>query len=57
MLSQCEPMQSISSDVVLISIPNRKEIDEIVFEVDCQMISMKGGADIDIGQSSLPDAP
>lgn len=27
----------------------RKEIDGIVYEVDCQMITVKAGADIDIG--------
>ncbi|GBE79476.1 translationally controlled tumor-associated [Sparassis latifolia] len=26
-----------------------KEIDDVVFEVDCQMITVKAGADIDIG--------
>ena len=27
-----------------------KEVDNIVYEVDCQMITMKKGADVDIGQ-------
>lgn len=30
----------------------RKEVDGIVFEVDCQMIVIKPGADVDIGQHS-----
>ena len=29
----------------------RKEVDDIVYEVDCQMITVKAGADVDIGSS------
>jgi hypothetical protein len=28
-----------------------KTVDDIVYEVDCQMITIKAGADIDIGQT------
>ena len=28
----------------------RKEVDDIVYEVDCAMIQVKEGADVDIGQ-------
>jgi len=31
----------------------RKLVDDIVYEVDCQMIMVKGGADVDIGMSFL----
>lgn len=31
------------------SLRSRKEIDGIVYEVDCQMITVKAGADVDIG--------
>lgn len=30
-----------------------KVIDDIVYEVDCQMITIKAGADVDIGMSLL----
>jgi hypothetical protein len=33
---------------------HRKDIDDIVYEVDCQMVTVKAGAaDVDIGKSSL----
>ena len=31
-----------------------KEVDGIVYEVDCQMIIVKAGADVDIGDPSAP---
>lgn len=31
-----------------------KEVDGIVYEVDCQMIAVKPGADIDIGDPNAP---
>jgi hypothetical protein len=34
-------------------LPPRKEVEDIVYEVDCQMIVVKAGADIDIGQKSF----
>ena len=30
---------------------HRKEIDDIVYEVDCQNMTVKPGADVDIGQT------
>lgn len=30
-----------------------KEVDDIVYEVDCQLIIVKPGADIDIGQIQM----
>jgi hypothetical protein len=41
-----------SSSRQLGSLCIRKEVDGIVFEVDCQMIVVKPGADVDIGQPS-----
>ena len=36
---------------ILVSYLYSKEVDGIVYEVDCQMIVVKAGADIDIGDS------
>jgi hypothetical protein len=30
-----------------------KEVDDVVYEVDCQLITIKPGADVDIGQFCL----
>ena len=41
----------------------RKEIDDVVYEVNCKMITVKEGADVDIGTllnhafSALPNPP
>jgi hypothetical protein len=31
----------------------RKEVDDIVYEVDCQMVVIKAGADVDIGDANI----
>lgn len=52
-LSQCafrSSMSDHSSCLVLIyQREPRKEIDDIVYEVDCATITVKAGADVDIG--------
>lgn len=37
--------------LIIIYIFSSKEINDIVYEVDCQLITVKSGADIDIGVS------
>ena len=39
----------LSRILTRLSFPHSKTIDDIVFEVDCQLITIKAGADIDIG--------
>lgn len=45
----CQSLSLFDHRVVLISVWDRKEVDDIVYEVDCSMISVKEGADVDIG--------
>jgi len=39
----------ISEDEMFTDAFEVKEIDDVVFEVDCQMVTVKAGADVDIG--------
>jgi hypothetical protein len=54
------PSQCVSSCLGYIDSPvldylllYRKLVDDIVYEVDCQMVTVKAGADVDIGASTL----
>lgn len=50
LFSDAFPMYAFSRlSVAVCSQRFRKEIDGIVYEVDCQMITVKAGADVDIG--------
>jgi hypothetical protein len=55
MRSLCASSRSLGCRDLLILLRS-KVVDDIVFEVNCQMITIKKGADVDIGQS-LPLIP
>jgi hypothetical protein len=49
MRSPCMSSRSVRCYFLLMS-RQSKVVDDIVFEVDCQNITVKEGADVDIGQ-------
>lgn len=51
MRSPCLSSRSLRCYVLLMLMPlQSKEVDDIVYEVDCQLVTVKKGADVDIGQ-------
>lgn len=49
MPSLCLSQSSLSQNLQYSLLINSKTVDDIVYEVDCSMITVKAGADVDIG--------